>query len=152
MANFLPVVIAMVPSLGKPGVRRAFSTLAYDQVEDNVAPDHSVGVGDYNNLASMCQSESARGRIQKWRQFSHFGGVLSGLQTRLSRGFRVARLVTAWGRRCVYVSLDAMGVRQQGPGGKHAEGRMAHVGMVYNPRSEHDPRRAPLRQIRYLSH
>jgi len=31
----------------------------------------------------------------------------------------------ACGRRCAYVSLDATGVRQQGPGGKHADGRMA---------------------------
>ena len=57
----------------------------------------------------------------------------------------------ARGQRCAYVSLDATGVRQQGPGGKHAEGRMAYVGMVYNPRSEHDPRRPPSRQVRYLS-
>lgn len=57
----------------------------------------------------------------------------------------------ATGRRCAYVSLDATGVRQQGPGGRRADGRMAYVGMVYNPRSEHDPRRPPPRQVRYLS-
>jgi hypothetical protein len=57
----------------------------------------------------------------------------------------------ACGRRCAYVSLDATGVRRQGPGGHHAEGRMAYVGMVYNPRSEHDPKRPPSRQVRYLS-
>ena len=57
----------------------------------------------------------------------------------------------ALGRRCAYVSLDATGVRQQGPDGEHAEGRMAYVGMVYNPDSEHDPRRPPPRQVRYLS-
>ena len=57
----------------------------------------------------------------------------------------------ACGRRCAYVSLDATGVRQQGPDGKHADGRMAYVGMVYNPRNEHDPKRPPSRQVRYLS-
>lgn len=57
----------------------------------------------------------------------------------------------ACGRRCAYVSLDATGVRQQGPGGSHAEGRMAYVGMVYNPDGEHDPTRPPPRQVRYLS-
>jgi hypothetical protein len=57
----------------------------------------------------------------------------------------------ACGRRCAYVSLDATGVRQQGPGGKHAEGRMAYVGMIYNPQSQHDSRRPPSRQVRYLS-
>ncbi len=57
----------------------------------------------------------------------------------------------ACGRRCAYVSLDATGVRQQGTGGRHADGRMAYVGMIYNPRSAHDPQRPPPRQVRYLS-
>ena len=48
-------------------------------------------------------------------------------------------------------ALEATGIRQQGPGGKHTKGRMAYVGMVYNPRSEHDPKRPPPRQVRYLS-
>lgn len=39
----------------------------------------------------------------------------------------------AVGRRCGYVSLDATGVRQQGEGATKAEGRMAYVGMIYNP-------------------
>jgi hypothetical protein len=52
---------------------------------------------------------------------------------------------------CAYVSLDATGVRQQGPGAARADGRMAYVGMVYNPRSEHDATRPPPRQVRYLS-
>jgi hypothetical protein len=37
------------------------------------------------------------------------------------------------GRTVGYVSVDATGVGQQGPGGKKAEGKMAYVGMVYNP-------------------
>jgi hypothetical protein len=57
----------------------------------------------------------------------------------------------AQGRTCAYVSLDHTGVRQQGPGGQRAEGRMAGVAMVYNSRSEHDERRVPPRQVRYLS-
>lgn len=39
----------------------------------------------------------------------------------------------ARGRTLAYVTLDATGVRQQGPGGGKAEGRMAYVGGVYNP-------------------
>lgn len=39
----------------------------------------------------------------------------------------------AQGRTCAYVSVDATGVRQQGPGGGSAEGRMPYVGMLYNP-------------------
>jgi len=40
----------------------------------------------------------------------------------------------AAGRTCAYVSLDATGIRQQGEHAAQAEGRMAYVGMIYNPR------------------
>jgi hypothetical protein len=63
----------------------------------------------------------------------------------------------ARGRLTAYVSLDATGVRQQGPGGAAAEGRMAYVGMVFNPAP--DPllcppppgRPRPPMQARYVS-
>jgi hypothetical protein len=45
----------------------------------------------------------------------------------------------ACGRTVGYIGLDATGVRQQGPGGAKAEGRMAYVGMIFNPRP--DPER-----------
>lgn len=57
----------------------------------------------------------------------------------------------AQGRTTAYVSLDATGVRQQDEHGARAEGRMAYVGMLYNPASEHDPRRKKPHQVRYLS-
>ena len=57
----------------------------------------------------------------------------------------------AVGRSCAYVSLDATGVRQQGPGGSQIDGKMAYVAMVYNVNSEHDSTRPPPRQVRYLS-
>lgn len=57
----------------------------------------------------------------------------------------------AQGRTCAYVSLDHTGVPQQAAGGKRADGKMVPVAMVYNPRSEHDDRRLPPRQVRYLS-
>jgi hypothetical protein len=57
----------------------------------------------------------------------------------------------AYGRKCGYVSLDATGVRQQGPRGARAEGRMAYVGMIYNPQSAHDDDRPPPHQVRYLA-
>jgi hypothetical protein len=57
----------------------------------------------------------------------------------------------ACGRRCAYVSLDATGVRQQGAEGAKAEGRMAYVGMVYNPRSKSDPEPLKPHQVRYLA-
>ena len=57
----------------------------------------------------------------------------------------------ACGKTCAYVGLDATGVRQQGENGAKAEGRMAYVGMLYNPRSRHDERRAEPHQVRYLA-
>ena len=57
------------------------------------------------------------------------------------------------GKTCAYVELDATGVRQQGPGGGPAEGRMAYVGVVCNPHPEWpwpDERPRPMRS-RYLS-
>jgi hypothetical protein len=60
----------------------------------------------------------------------------------------------ASGRRLAYVSVDATGVGQQGPGGTKAEGKMVYVGMVFNPmefdpESPHDAQ--PIEQARYLA-
>lgn len=57
----------------------------------------------------------------------------------------------ARGKRCAYVGLDAIGVRQQGENGAQAEGRMAYVGLLYNPRSKHDDCRPEPHQVRYLA-
>jgi hypothetical protein len=57
----------------------------------------------------------------------------------------------AQGRGCAYVSIDAICVPMQGPGGAKAEGRMAYTAMLYNPQSEHDERRRLPQQVRYLS-
>lgn len=59
------------------------------------------------------------------------------------------------GRTCAYVSLDATSVRQQGEKGTKAEGRMAYVGMIYNPRGaswtlERRKESTP-HQVRYLA-
>ena len=55
------------------------------------------------------------------------------------------------GKTCAYVSLDAIGVRQQGPQAGKAEGRMAYVGMIYNPNSPHDQQRPMPHSVRYLA-
>jgi hypothetical protein len=63
----------------------------------------------------------------------------------------------AEGKTCAYVSLDATGVRQQGPHGAAADGRMVTVAMVYNPVPEQPARRArpqaraPRFDVRYLA-
>jgi hypothetical protein len=61
------------------------------------------------------------------------------------------------GTTCAYVSIDATGVRQQGPGAKAADGRMPYVAMVFNPVPDlpvGHPHRLPANvamQARYLS-
>jgi hypothetical protein len=63
----------------------------------------------------------------------------------------------ARGVTCAYLSIDATGVRQQGPGGKAADGRMPYVAMVFNPVPDlpvGHPHRLPANasmQARYLS-
>ncbi len=61
----------------------------------------------------------------------------------------------ACGRRCAYVSLDATGIRQQGKRGAKVPGKMAYVGMIYNPRGasqtlQRRPDSTP-HQVRYLA-
>jgi hypothetical protein len=63
----------------------------------------------------------------------------------------------AEGKTIAYVSVDATGVGQQGPQGAKAEGRMAYVGMIYNPvpkcreRWAHPAGKRPAWQGRYLA-
>jgi hypothetical protein len=63
----------------------------------------------------------------------------------------------AEGQRVGYVAVDATGVGQQGPRGTAAEGRMAYVGMIYNPVPEQRERWAdptgprPDWQARYVA-
>jgi hypothetical protein len=63
----------------------------------------------------------------------------------------------AAGRRIAYISLDATGVPQQGPNGGKAEGRMAYVGMIFNPLPDTErvfeglPKRGVRMQARYVS-
>ena len=61
----------------------------------------------------------------------------------------------AQGQACASVSLDATGVRQQGENGAAADGRMAYVGMIYNPRGAARTRErrkaSTAHQVRYLA-
>jgi hypothetical protein len=63
----------------------------------------------------------------------------------------------AEGKTCAYVSLDLTGLGMQGPDGVTAEGRMAAVGMIYNPVPEAPAQRArpqgraPQFQARYVA-
>ncbi len=61
------------------------------------------------------------------------------------------------GDRVAYVGIDATGVPQQGAHGEKAEGRMANVGIVYNPLPDpertftNDVRKGAPMQARYVS-
>jgi hypothetical protein len=60
----------------------------------------------------------------------------------------------AHGRSVAYVTVDATGTRQQGEGGRAAEGRMAYVAAVYSPPPPdwlRPPGQAPPLRARYLS-
>lgn len=64
----------------------------------------------------------------------------------------------AEGKTIAYVSVDATGVGQQGPGGEEAEGRMVNVAVIYNPVPESrdawahpEAARRPEWQARYLA-
>ncbi len=63
----------------------------------------------------------------------------------------------AEGKTCAYVSLDLTGLGMQGPDGVAADGRMAAVGMIYNPvpedtaRRSRPPGRVPRFRARYVA-
>ena len=63
----------------------------------------------------------------------------------------------ALGRRVAYASIDATGVPQQGPHGEKADGRMAYVGMIFNPLPDSErvfeglPKPGARMQARYVS-
>ena len=66
---------------------------------------------------------------------SSAASALAGMRRRLRLGSSKpwAWHRDAWGRTVGYIALDATGIRQQGPRGQKAEGRMAYVGMIFNP-------------------
>jgi hypothetical protein len=120
-----------------------------------VADSFGKGAELLGEMAGASLSESTAGRAT----------VDAGLRLRwhAAAGAVFADPATwAWhpdakGRPTAYISIDATGARQQGPGGAAAEGRMAYVGMVFNPAP--DPllwpsppgRPRPRMQARYVS-
>lgn len=85
------------------------------------------------------------------------------IATHLGRGRTLgAKQPWAWHRDALghtvgYLAIDATGVRQQGPHGAKAEGRMAYVGMVFNPLPDPErvfaglPKPGATLRARYLS-
>lgn len=100
-------------------------------------------------LAGLRLSESTVERTTA-EAGARVGELLRG-KTRFGADRKWAWQRDAQGRSCAYVSLDATGVRQQGPRGAKADGRMAYAAMIYNARSEHDDCRVLPHQVRYLA-
>lgn len=82
-------------------------------------------------LAGMRVSESTVRRATEDAGARLAGMLQERVKFQAPRSWRWHR--DAQGRTCAYISVDATGVRQQGPGAAQAEGRMAYVGMLYNP-------------------
>ena len=63
----------------------------------------------------------------------------------------------ALGQTVGYIGIDATGVRQQGPHGEAADGRMAYVGMIFNPLPDDErvfeglPKPGEVMRARYVS-
>jgi hypothetical protein len=58
------------------------------------------------------------------------------------------------GQTCAYVSVDRTGILMQGPGASKVDGRMVHVGMIYNPQPRDPDEEAlakPCDGVRYLA-
>jgi len=96
-----------------------------------VSPSFEKGAELLEEMSGVSLSESTVERTTE-----DVGDYLALLQ---SQGITFGpRVVWSWrldaqGRRVAYVSLDATGTRQQGPGGRSAEGRMAYVASIFNP-------------------
>ncbi len=96
-----------------------------------VADSFDKGAELLRETAGIRLSEATVGRTTE--------AVGQRLAEHLKRG-RVIGGKQAWtwyldalGQRVGYIAIDATGVRQQGPQGAKAEGRMAYVGMIFNP-------------------
>ncbi len=96
-----------------------------------VSPSFEKGAELLQEMSGVDLSESTVERTTE--------DVGSRIATLLGQGITFGPRVSwqwrrdAKGRTVAYVSLDATGTRQQGPGGRRAEGRMAYVGSIFNP-------------------
>jgi hypothetical protein len=143
---------------GVLGLREHDLTPAADEVVSLSGLEDSFAVGAQKLLARMAGLHLSESTV---------------LRTTEAAGERLAEAQhagqtfgppTAWdwhkdaeGQSVGYVSVDATGVGQQGPGGKKVEGKMAYVGMVYNPvpddrnRWAHPTGKRPAWKARYVS-
>src|SRR5262249_22930008 len=124
----------LCPSDGRAGVTARDLTPAVEQLAGlagGVCDSFARGADLLAEMAAVRLSESTVGRTTEdvgRRIAAHLpAGAVSGPPA-----------AWAWhkdakGRSVAYVTIDATGTRQQGRGGRAAEGRMAYVAGVYNP-------------------
>jgi len=146
------------PQDGRPGLRGHDLTPAADEVVCLAGVQASFAEAAEKTLPRAAGLRVAEATVQRATEAA---GARAGEALAAGRTFGPPR-DWAWhrdadGKSVAYVSIDATGVGQQGPGGVAAEGRMAYVGMVYNPVPEGrgrwaDPTgRRPAWQARYLA-
>jgi hypothetical protein len=140
------------------GLSAADLTPAADEVVCLAGVQDSFAVAAHKALARLCGLRLSTATAER---------ATEAAGTRLAVAQAASTLfgpTTPWpwhqdaeGQTVAYVSVDATGVGQQGPHGSAAEGRMAYVGMIYNPVPEERERwaephgRRPIWQARYVA-
>ncbi len=146
------------PQDGRLGLRGHDLTPAADEVVCLAGVQASFAEAAEKTLPRAAGLRVAEATVQRATEAA---GARAGEALAAGRTFGAKR-DWAWhrdadGQSVAYVSIDATGVGQQGPGGAAAEGRMAYVGMIYNPVPEERGRWAaprgprPAWQARYLA-
>ena len=140
------------------GLRSHDLTPAADEVVSMSGLEDAFAVGAEKLLARMAGLHLSESTVQRVTEAAgarlaeaqHAGQTLGS--TPLWEWHKDAE-----GQTVGYVSVDATGVGQQGPGGQRADGKMVYVGMVYNPVPEERERWAapngkrPAWKARYVS-
>lgn len=116
------------------GLREHDLTPAADEVVSLSGLEDSFAVGAEKLLARLAGLHLSESTVQRATEAA--GERLAAAQ----QAGQTFGPPTPWawhkdaeGQTVGYVSVDATGVGQQGPGGKKADGKMATIGMVYNP-------------------
>jgi hypothetical protein len=120
-----------------------------------VADSFEKGSELLEEMAAIALSEST---IQRATEATgkRIAAAFAGGQT-FGEGKSWEWYLDALGRRVAYASIDATGVPQQGPHGEKADGRMAYVGMIFNPLPDSErvfeglPKPGARMQARYVS-
>lgn len=149
-----------VPLDQEVGLSASHLTPAASEVTCLAGVQTSFAQASETTLRKMCGLRLSESTVERTTESA--GERLRGL---LAAGETFAKLPgesepwpwehDARGRTCAYVGLDATGIRQQGAGGAKADGRMAYVGMIYNPRgaswTKERQRASRPHQVRYLA-